>query len=205
MLIDKWRHEQSGGLFSAVRPPVLNINFVALLIRLMASNFFLLWISPWRSKKRPRKRARIALQTRRRKMIAWGRTWNRSDHDDRASWKNRPNGLSRNLSRSVRFRARRKLQTVSYLCFAVVKKGGYLIACFSCNSPVLFCDCELVMILRSYIAADCLLAMQNGTELHKVRSTSRQYARFFFLDPDLSCLRWSPSTKKPEKAKSKMF
>ncbi|XP_028399821.1 inactive phospholipase C-like protein 2 [Dendronephthya gigantea] len=50
-------------------------------------------------------------------------------------------------------------------------------------------------------AADCLLSMQSGSELHKVRSTSRQYLRFFYLDPDLSCLRWSPSTKKPDKAK----
>ncbi|XP_046860493.1 inactive phospholipase C-like protein 2 isoform X2 [Xenia sp. Carnegie-2017] len=50
-------------------------------------------------------------------------------------------------------------------------------------------------------ASDCLLCMQSGTELHKVRSTSRQYLRFFYLEHDFSCLRWSPSTKKPEKAK----
>lgn len=50
-------------------------------------------------------------------------------------------------------------------------------------------------------AADCLLFMQGGSELHKVRSTSRQYLRFFYLDQDLGSLRWSPSTKKPEKAK----
>ncbi|CAB4009441.1 inactive phospholipase C 1 [Paramuricea clavata] len=53
-------------------------------------------------------------------------------------------------------------------------------------------------------AADCLLFMQGGSELHKVRSTSRQYLRFFYLDQDLGALRWSPSTKKPEKAKSKL-
>lgn len=53
-----------------------------------------------------------------------------------------------------------------------------------------------------YSAGDCLLFMQNGSELHKFRSSSRQYSRFFYVDEDLSCLRWSPSTKKADKAKS---
>ncbi|XP_015761083.1 PREDICTED: inactive phospholipase C-like protein 1 [Acropora digitifera] len=50
-------------------------------------------------------------------------------------------------------------------------------------------------------AADCLTFMQNGSELMKIRSNSRQYQRFFFLDEDLSSLRWRPSSKKPEKAR----
>ncbi|XP_067055342.1 inactive phospholipase C-like protein 1 [Acropora muricata] len=50
-------------------------------------------------------------------------------------------------------------------------------------------------------AADCLTFMQNGSELMKIRSNSRQYQRFFFLDEDLTSLRWRPSSKKPEKAR----
>lgn len=50
-------------------------------------------------------------------------------------------------------------------------------------------------------AADCLTFMQNGSELMKIRSNSRQYQRFFFLDEDLSSLRWRPSSKKPDKAR----
>lgn len=56
---------------------------------------------------------------------------------------------------------------------------------------------------RPLPAADCLTFMQNGSELMKIRSNSRQYQRFFFLDEDLSSLRWRPSSKKPEKARSK--
>ncbi|XP_031575010.1 inactive phospholipase C-like protein 1 isoform X2 [Actinia tenebrosa] len=50
-------------------------------------------------------------------------------------------------------------------------------------------------------AADCLTFIQNGCELMKIRSNSRQYQRFFSLDEDFTTLRWKPSSKKPEKAK----
>lgn len=50
-------------------------------------------------------------------------------------------------------------------------------------------------------AADCLTFMQTGSELMKIRSNSRQYQRFFYLDEDLSALRWRPSSKKPDKAR----
>ncbi|XP_032219310.2 inactive phospholipase C-like protein 2 isoform X2 [Nematostella vectensis] len=53
-------------------------------------------------------------------------------------------------------------------------------------------------------AADCLTFMQNGCELMKIRSNSRQYQRFFAIDEDFSTLRWKPSSKKPEKAKISM-
>lgn len=59
------------------------------------------------------------------------------------------------------------------------------------------------MLFRPFVAADCLSFMQNGCELMKIRSNSRQYQRFFTIDEDLSTLRWRPSSKKPEKAKSK--
>ncbi|XP_013409003.1 inactive phospholipase C-like protein 2 [Lingula anatina] len=48
---------------------------------------------------------------------------------------------------------------------------------------------------------DCLNYMQNGSELIKVRSNSRQYHRYFSIDPDLTELRWQPSSKKPHKAR----
>ncbi|KXJ09691.1 Inactive phospholipase C-like protein 2 [Exaiptasia diaphana] len=50
-------------------------------------------------------------------------------------------------------------------------------------------------------AADCLQFIQNGCELMKIRSNSRQYQRFFSVDEDSTTLRWKPSSKKPEKAK----
>ncbi|XP_074659956.1 inactive phospholipase C-like protein 2 [Tubulanus polymorphus] len=50
-------------------------------------------------------------------------------------------------------------------------------------------------------APDCLNYMQNGSELIKVRSNSRQYHRLFTLDNDLVEIRWQPSSKKPHKAR----
>ncbi|XP_014662070.1 PREDICTED: inactive phospholipase C-like protein 2 [Priapulus caudatus] len=49
--------------------------------------------------------------------------------------------------------------------------------------------------------SDCLHYMQTGCDLVKVRSTSRQYHRYFMLDEDMSALRWHPTSKKPNKAK----
>ncbi|ESO87011.1 hypothetical protein LOTGIDRAFT_128120 [Lottia gigantea] len=50
-------------------------------------------------------------------------------------------------------------------------------------------------------AQDCLAYMQNGSELIKVRSNSRQYHRYFSLSNDMVEIRWQPTNKKPHKAK----
>ncbi|XP_071181783.1 inactive phospholipase C-like protein 2 [Mytilus edulis] len=50
-------------------------------------------------------------------------------------------------------------------------------------------------------AQDCLSYMQNGSELIKVRSNSRQYHRIFTLNPDMTEIRWQPTSKKPHKAR----
>ncbi|KAL4224626.1 Inactive phospholipase C-like protein 2 [Mactra antiquata] len=50
-------------------------------------------------------------------------------------------------------------------------------------------------------AQDCLSYMQAGSELIKVRSNSRQYHRIFTLNPDMTEVRWQPTSKKPHKAR----
>ncbi|KAL5007407.1 hypothetical protein ScPMuIL_016213 [Solemya velum] len=50
-------------------------------------------------------------------------------------------------------------------------------------------------------AQDCLSYMQNGSELIKVRSNSRQYHRIFVLNADMTEIRWQPTSKKPHKAR----
>ncbi|XP_046546164.1 LOW QUALITY PROTEIN: inactive phospholipase C-like protein 2 [Haliotis rubra] len=50
-------------------------------------------------------------------------------------------------------------------------------------------------------AQDCLAYMQNGSELIKVRSNSRQYHRFFSLSNDMTEIRWQPTSKKAHKAR----
>ncbi|XP_064601802.1 inactive phospholipase C-like protein 2 [Liolophura sinensis] len=50
-------------------------------------------------------------------------------------------------------------------------------------------------------AQDCLTYMQNGSDLVKVRSNSRQYHRLFTLNNDLTEIRWHPTSKKPHKAR----
>lgn len=54
-----------------------------------------------------------------------------------------------------------------------------------------------------FVAQDCLQCMQSGSELIKVRSNSRQYHRIFTLNPDMTEIRWQPTSKKPHKARSK--
>jgi hypothetical protein len=44
--------------------------------------------------------------------------------------------------------------------------------------------------------------MEAGSELIKVRSNSRQYHRIFSLNPDMTEVRWQPTSKKPHKARS---
>uniref|UniRef100_A0A7E4VQ00 Phosphoinositide phospholipase C n=1 Tax=Panagrellus redivivus TaxID=6233 RepID=A0A7E4VQ00_PANRE len=48
---------------------------------------------------------------------------------------------------------------------------------------------------------DCLQFMQNGTEMVKLRTNTRQFRRVFSLDADLSHIRWTPTNKKPHKAR----
>ncbi|KAL3841875.1 hypothetical protein ACJMK2_019970 [Sinanodonta woodiana] len=50
-------------------------------------------------------------------------------------------------------------------------------------------------------AQDCLAYIQNGSELIKVRSNSRQYHRIFTLNPDMTDIRWQPTSKKLHKAR----
>lgn len=45
--------------------------------------------------------------------------------------------------------------------------------------------------------------MHGGSELVKVRGNTRRYRRYFTLDADCSHLRWTPTNKKPHKAKCK--
>uniref|UniRef100_A0A914W8E7 Phosphoinositide phospholipase C n=2 Tax=Plectus sambesii TaxID=2011161 RepID=A0A914W8E7_9BILA len=49
--------------------------------------------------------------------------------------------------------------------------------------------------------ADCLAHMQTGADLIKVRPNVRQFRRHFSLDADYSHLRWTPTNKKPHKAR----
>ncbi|XP_010626077.1 1-phosphatidylinositol 4,5-bisphosphate phosphodiesterase eta-2 [Fukomys damarensis] len=46
----------------------------------------------------------------------------------------------------------------------------------------------------------CMSAMQEGTQMVKLRGSSKGLARFYYLDEHRSCLRWRPS-RKNEKAK----
>ncbi|KAK0417312.1 hypothetical protein QR680_012940 [Steinernema hermaphroditum] len=48
---------------------------------------------------------------------------------------------------------------------------------------------------------DCLQIMQNGTDMIKLRANVRQFRRHFSLDADLSYIRWTPTNKKPHKAR----
>lgn len=43
--------------------------------------------------------------------------------------------------------------------------------------------------------------MQSGTELVKLRTNVRQFRRIFSLDADMAYIRWTPTNKKPHKAR----
>lgn len=45
--------------------------------------------------------------------------------------------------------------------------------------------------------------MMNGSSFVKVKASGRQFRRFFYLEEDLSGLRWMPSSKKSSRAKRK--
>ncbi|KJH46940.1 Phosphoinositide-specific phospholipase C, efhand-like protein [Dictyocaulus viviparus] len=49
--------------------------------------------------------------------------------------------------------------------------------------------------------SDCWHHMQNGCEFIKLRGQGRHFRRFFSLDDNLSYIRWTPTNKKPHKAK----
>lgn len=102
----------------------------------------------------------------------------------------------RALQKSVSFIARPEDKRIinGEIAWRICKRFQYL----SCRFLGVMINCSPFTI-----AADCLTFMQNGSELMKIRSNSRQYQRFFFLDEDLSSLRWRPSSKKPDKARSK--
>ncbi|CAI2347338.1 unnamed protein product [Caenorhabditis sp. 36 PRJEB53466] len=48
---------------------------------------------------------------------------------------------------------------------------------------------------------DCWNYMQTGSELVKLRGINRHFRRFFSLDADLSHIRWTPTNKKPHRAR----
>ena len=52
-------------------------------------------------------------------------------------------------------------------------------------------------------AKDCLALMQEGTELTKLKANGRLYRRYYWLDNDLTEIRWMPTSKSYNKAKSK--
>ena len=45
--------------------------------------------------------------------------------------------------------------------------------------------------------------MQEGTELTKLKANGRLYRRYYWLDNDLTEIRWMPTSKSYNKAKSK--
>ncbi|KAK6100672.1 hypothetical protein QQG55_1610 [Brugia pahangi] len=49
--------------------------------------------------------------------------------------------------------------------------------------------------------SDCIQMMQNETEFIKLRTNIRQFRRTFALDSNLSHIHWTPTNKKPHKAK----
>ncbi|XP_061910159.1 1-phosphatidylinositol 4,5-bisphosphate phosphodiesterase eta-2a [Entelurus aequoreus] len=51
-----------------------------------------------------------------------------------------------------------------------------------------------------YMVEKCMSSMQMGTQMVKLRGSSKGLVRFFFLDEHKSCIRWRPS-RKNEKAK----
>lgn len=58
-----------------------------------------------------------------------------------------------------------------------------------------------VWLVFSSPVEKCMSAMQMGTQMVKLRGSSKGLVRFFYLDEHKSCIRWRPS-RKNEKAKS---
>lgn len=53
------------------------------------------------------------------------------------------------------------------------------------------------------VAKDCLALMQEGSELTKLKPNGRMYRRYYWLDNDLTEIRWMPTSKSYNKAKSR--
>ncbi|XP_039611990.1 1-phosphatidylinositol 4,5-bisphosphate phosphodiesterase eta-2a isoform X3 [Polypterus senegalus] len=71
------------------------------------------------------------------------------------------------------------------------------------QSPVLTSQrYEATFLLANVITVveRCMSAMQTGTQMVKLRGSSKGLVRFYFLDEHKSCIRWRPS-RKNEKAK----
>ncbi|KAM9256264.1 1-phosphatidylinositol 4,5-bisphosphate phosphodiesterase eta-2-like [Cariama cristata] len=51
-----------------------------------------------------------------------------------------------------------------------------------------------------HIVERCMTSMQTGTQMIKLRGSSKGLVRFYYLDEHKSCIRWRPS-RKNEKAK----
>lgn len=62
-----------------------------------------------------------------------------------------------------------------------------------------------ILNLYKYSAVDCLTDMMNGSSFVKVKASGRQFRRFFYLEEDLTGLRWMPSSKKSSRAKREFF
>ncbi|KAF7627192.1 Phosphoinositide phospholipase C [Meloidogyne graminicola] len=68
---------------------------------------------------------------------------------------------------------------------------------------VSFCSSQNAENKRLLVSnvTDCFAIMQSGTELIKLRTNVRQFRRIFSLDEDMAYIRWTPSNKKPHKAR----
>lgn len=87
---------------------------------------------------------------------------------------------------------RRKKNKKTHTClelivFLIVNFPSFLTLCFVC---LVFSPVE-----------KCMSSMQMGTQMVKLRGSSKGLVRFFYLDEHKSCIRWRPS-RKNEKAKS---
>nr|CAD2196851.1 unnamed protein product [Meloidogyne enterolobii] len=71
------------------------------------------------------------------------------------------------------------------------------------RKTVSFCSSQNAENKRLLVSnvADCFALMQAGTELIKLRTNVRQFRRIFSLDADMAYIRWTPSNKKPHKAR----
>lgn len=66
----------------------------------------------------------------------------------------------------------------------------------------ILCFCLSVLFCVFLPAVEkCMSSMQMGTQMLKLRGSSKGLVRFFYLDEHKSCIRWRPS-RKNEKAKS---
>ncbi|XP_013781622.1 inactive phospholipase C-like protein 1 [Limulus polyphemus] len=72
------------------------------------------------------------------------------------------------------------------------------------KSVVFHSETSQPAIRKIYSASDCWQYMMNGSSMVKLKSSSRQYRRYFTLEEDLSFVRWVPTAKQAAKAKRKL-